>query len=311
MKKSNSSRAQRDLSGIIVINKPGLLTSNAVLQHVKRLFEARKAGHMGSLDPLATGLLPICFGEATKFSHYGLNADKGYEVTAQFGVETDTGDAQGQVTATASVDALTREHIEQQMAAFLGDYLQIPPMYSALKHQGKKLYELARAGIEVARQPRPITIYDLQLDSFTRPLARFKVRCSKGTYIRTLITDLGDRLKVGAHVTQLHRDYTAGFEDQPIYTLDALALLSQEERDRCLLPADFIVRQLPALLLSAGQVLALYQGKIVQMEGNVCSGEVRLYDDAQQFQGLGEWDLATQELKAKRLIRAKMTNFPN
>ncbi len=311
MKKSNSGRIQRDLNGIIVINKPGLLTSNAVLQHVKRLFEARKAGHMGSLDPLATGMLPICFGEATKFSHYGLNADKGYEVTALFGVETDTGDAQGQVTATASIDQLTREQIEHQMAAFLGDYLQIPPMYSALKHQGKKLYELARAGIEVAREARPIKIYDFQLDSFTPPFARFKVRCSKGTYIRTLITDLGERLNVGAHVTQLHRHYTAGFEDQPMYTWEALALLSNEERDRCLLPADFIVRQLPALLLSSEQVQALYQGKIVQMEGDASSGEVRLYDGDQQFQGLGEWNQTTRELKAKRLMRAKMTIFPD
>jgi len=308
MKKSNVSRTQRDLNGIIIINKPPLLSSNAVLQQVKRLFEARKAGHMGSLDPLATGMLPICFGEATKFSHFGLNADKGYEVTAQFGIETDTGDAQGQVTTTASVDDLTRAQIERHMVEFLGDYLQTPPMYSALKHHGKKLYELARAGIEVPRAARPITIYHFQLQSFNPPFAQFKVRCSKGTYIRTLITDLGGRLQVGAHVTQLHRDYTAGFEEQPMYSFDALALLSDEERDKCLLPADFIVRQLPALLLSAEQVQALYQGKMVQIEVEACSGDVRLYDDEQQFHGLGDWDKPTKTLKAKRLMRAQQSD---
>ncbi|HVT63069.1 MAG TPA: tRNA pseudouridine(55) synthase TruB, partial [Legionellaceae bacterium] len=220
----------RPIQGIILINKPSLLSSNTVLQHIKRLFFAAKAGHMGSLDPLATGMLPICFGDATKFAQYGLEADKCYRVTARFGITTTTGDAQGEMVSVHTDISLLAHELQAIIPSFEGESLQIPPMYSALKHQGKKLYELARAGIEIERQARSITIYHIELIRLESPYAEFKVHCSKGTYIRTLIEDIGRRLGMGAHVTQLHRVFTAGFERERMYSVEELQAFTQEER---------------------------------------------------------------------------------
>ena len=295
---------RRDLDGIILIDKPGLLTSNAVLQQAKRLFGARKAGHTGSLDPLATGMLPLCFGEATKFAQYGLDADKCYAVTALFGITTDTGDAQGAVLKEVKPCVLSEKEMEDILPEFRGESLQIPPMYSALKHQGKKLYEFARAGINIERNPRPITIYDLDLVDINQAQAQFIVRCSKGTYIRTLIEDIGARLGFGAHVVALRRLYTAGFEEQPMYTLEQLTALTATERDACLLPVDYLLQSFAKVIVSDYELTHLYQGRAIKTELHGNQGLVRLYDTQQGFHGLAEVEEHSGLLKPKRLMVA-------
>ena len=303
MKKNERSKSALDIHGIVLLNKPSLLSSNTVLQQIKRLFNAQKAGHMGSLDPLATGMLPICFGEATKFAHYGLNADKSYRVRAEFGAQSNTGDIQGEISERVSVEGLSIEVIESAVVNFLGQGMQVPPMYSALKHRGKKLYELARKGLEVEREARPIRIDEFRLLDFKKPYAEFQVRCSKGTYIRSLIADLGQYLGVGALESDLHRDYTAGFELQPMLSLDELINLGSEARLERILPVDFLLSHLEKWPLSQEDLQALYQGRVLDPRSDMPSAEVRLYDDRDVFQGLAEWDKALQTLKAKRLRR--------
>ena len=295
-------KIQNNVHGILLIDKPGLLSSNTVLQRVKSLLNARKAGHMGCLDPLATGMLPLCFGEATKFAQSGLDADKCYEVTACFGVTTNTGDSQGDVMQTVSDATVSFENVLQQLPKFEGDALQIPPMYSALKYQGKKLYELARAGKEVPRQPRPITLHQFTLSRFEYPHAEFIVRCSKGTYIRTLIEDLGVALGVGAHVTQLRRLYTAGFESQRMVTLEECENFSTEELSKRLLPMDFLLEHFPIVTLSRYDLQRLYLGQTITLDEGIAERCVRLYDEHAQFHGLAEWDPVAAVLKAKRLL---------
>lgn len=292
---------RRDIHGILLLDKPHLLSSNTALQKIKRHLAARKAGHMGCLDPMATGMLPLCFGEATKFAQYGLDADKSYAVTACFGVTTTTGDAEGDVLKTCSEFELSKADILQTMPKLMGDILQIPPMYSALKHQGKKLYELARAGKEVERAARPVTIHEFILTDFSYPLAQFIVRCSKGTYIRTLLEDLGAALGMGAHITQLRRLYTAGFEQQKMYSLDECIMMSAEELENCLLPMDTLLDHLPSMVLPATELEKLYKGQMLDVtyQSEDC---LRLYDEQSKFQGLAEWEQATGKLKAKRLM---------
>lgn len=292
---------RRDVHGILLLDKPHLLSSNTALQKIKRHLAARKAGHMGCLDPMATGMLPLCFGEATKFAQYGLDADKCYAVTACFGVTTTTGDAEGEVLKTCSAFELTQADILQSMPQLMGDILQIPPMYSALKHQGKKLYELARAGKEVERAARPVTIHEFTLTDFSSPSAQFIVRCSKGTYIRTLLEDLGAALGVGAHITQLRRLYTAGFEQQKMYSLDECTAMSAEELSTCLLPMDTLLEHLPKVVLLATDLEKLYKGQVLDLTYQPAEC-LRLYDEESKFQGLAEWEQITGKLKAKRLM---------
>jgi len=287
--------------GIVLVNKPINLTSNAVLQRVKHLYHAKKAGHTGSLDPLATGMLPICFGEATKVSQFLLDADKCYEVTGLLGTKTDTGDAMGQVIATASDFTISNDMVADVLSTFTGAIQQIPPMYSALKHQGQPLYKLARVGLEIERKPRDVMIHQLQLNAFDGMQLKLTVHCSKGTYIRSLIEDIGERLGVGAHVTQLHRRYTAGFENETMFSLDDLMMKSLDELQACLLPLDHAIQAFPPVHLSAHQVLMLYQGKIIEGLNPRVTGCVRLYEQGAAFVGLGDVDDAGI-LKAKRLI---------
>ena len=188
----------RRVNGILLLDKPAGLTSNAALQVVKKLYAARKAGHTGSLDPLATGLLPLCFGEATKVSGFLLDADKDYHVTCRFGERTSTGDAEGEVLETRPADGVSEQQLREVLNDFVGEIEQIPPMYSALKHKGERLYKLARAGVEVEREARQVTIFELELISFEAPLAEIRVHCSKGTYVRTLVEDIGEQLGCGA-----------------------------------------------------------------------------------------------------------------
>lgn len=254
--------ARRPVHGVLLLDKPLGWSSNDVLQKVKWLLRAEKAGHTGTLDPLASGVLPLCFGAATKFSQLHLDADKSYEAVAQLGVKTSTGDAEGDVIAVRPVQ-VTPADIERVVPQFLGPILQTPPMHSALKKDGKPLYEYARAGIEVERASRSVTIYGLKV-AFApaepaQPAIKIVVSCSKGTYIRTLGEDIGEALGCGAHLTALRRVRTGGFDASQCVTLDALLAMTEDERMACLLPVDALLAQHTVVTLdteNAGRFLS-------------------------------------------------------
>lgn len=218
----------RDIDGVFLLDKPQGMSSNDIMQKVKRVFQANKAGHTGALDPLATGMLPVCLGEATKFSQFLLDADKRYQVTAKLGERTDTSDAEGQVVETRDVQVDVQD-ILAALPHFRGDLMQVPTMFSALKHQGKPLYEYARAGITVEREARPITIFDLQFIAYDAPYLTLEVHCSKGTYIRTLVDDLGEYLGCGAHVTVLRRTAVANYPVEAMMDWDTLQVLAAQQ----------------------------------------------------------------------------------
>ncbi|MEB3767224.1 tRNA pseudouridine(55) synthase TruB [Acinetobacter sp. MD2] len=277
---------RRPISGVFLLNKPLEISSNAALQKVRWLFRAEKAGHTGALDPLATGLLPICLGEATKFSHYLLDSVKRYQTTVRLGITTATGDVEGDILEQKQVPVLTAEKIEQVLAKFRGDIQQIPPMYSALKRQGKPLYELARQGIEVEREARPITIYQLDLLEFSSDSITLDVTCSKGTYIRVLGEDIGQALGCGGHLTQLHRIGTGAFDLIPEYTIDYLETLTEAEREALLLPAYAPVDHFPKVQIPEGRRDYFCNG----MESNIehaAAAQVLVFD-AETCLGLAE-----------------------
>jgi len=275
--------------GIFLLDKPIGLSSNQALQKVKRLLGEKKAGHTGCLDPLATGLLPLCFGEATKFSSYLLNADKSYEVTAKLGEITTTGDSEGEVISTKPMTHIDLDQIKSAVARFIGSYDQIPPMYSALKHQGQPLYKLARQGKVIERKPRHITIYHLEFIDFSDGLLKLTVDCSKGTYIRSLIEDIGNDLGCGAHITALRRTKTGGYIIDDAITLEAVA---SGDRDMILAQHVFpVVHCLPAypsLILSEQELRALRYGQVVHMPETEVPGMVKLLTALNQFAGLAE-----------------------
>ena len=296
---------KRDIDGILLVNKPQGLTSNAVLQQVKRLYKAKKAGHTGSLDPLATGMLPICFGEATKFCQYILDADKCYEAVGLLGIKTNTGDSMGEVIATTESFSISLTELNSVLSRFKGQLKQIPSMFSALKHEGRPLYKYAREGIEIERNARDINIYNLILNQFNDKELALTITCSKGTYIRNLIEDIGEALKVGAHVTKLHRLYTAGFESETMFSLDELQAMSEDIRITSLMPIDRAVNYLPRLAVSSFEANELYMGKIINrpFENNII-GLIRLYENDDKFIGLGELE-ESNLLKVKRLLTQK------
>jgi tRNA pseudouridine55 synthase len=283
---------QRRVNGILLLDKPTGLTSNAALQQVKKLFRARKAGHTGSLDPLASGLLPICLGEATKVSAFLLDADKQYQVTCKLGERTTTADAEGEVVETRPVDGVSEKQLRKVMAHYLGDIEQIPPMYSAVKHQGQRLYKLARQGIEVEREPRPITIHEMNLLDFQLPLAEISLRCSKGTYVRTLVEDIGEELGCGAHVTGLRRLGVGPYNETGLVTLSTLEQLrakgGEAALDKLLLPMESGLAQWPGVRLSSDAAFYLRQGQPVLVPHAPTTGWVRLYVGEKQFLGVGE-----------------------
>ncbi|MBI3148114.1 MAG: tRNA pseudouridine(55) synthase TruB [Betaproteobacteria bacterium] len=293
---STVKRERRRVDGVLLLDKPLGLSSNAALQRAKRLFRALKAGHTGTLDPLATGLLPLCFGEATKFSHYLLEADKTYLARLRLGQTTTTGDAEGAVTSARPV-AVDEIHFRAAMARFLGEIEQIPPRFSALKHQGRAHYEYARQGIDVPRPPRRVRIDRLSLSSWAPPEVSIEVACSKGTYIRTLAEDLGEALGCGAHLAALRRVATAGFAIEEAHTLEQLEALDEGERDALLLPAQVLVAHLPALSLSADAARRLQQGQLLQ---GYATGRWRAQGPAGEFLGLVQVD-EQGELKSTRL----------
>lgn len=291
----------KTVNGILLVNKPQGMTSNALLQQVKRLYQAKKVGHTGSLDPLATGMLPLCFGEATKFCQYLLDADKCYEATGLLGIKTNTGDALGEIIEESSSFAVTEIELLSVLSQFKGPIKQIPPMFSALKHKGTPLYKYAREGVNIEREARGILIHQLELTAFAGKSFGIKVSCSKGTYIRSLVEDIGERLGVGAHVTKLHRLSTAGFADEQMYSFADLQNKSSLEAIACLLPMERAVAHLPVMHLRNDDVLALQQGKLLNKVVSGLEGCVRLYNEAAQFIGLGELQ-SSGILVVKRLL---------
>jgi tRNA pseudouridine55 synthase len=281
----------RDVNGILLLDKPSGITSNAALQQVKRLYFARKAGHTGSLDPLASGVLPICMGEATKVSAFLLDADKRYRVRCQLGVRTATGDAEGEIVASRAVDRYSRAQLESVLDQFRGSIEQIPPMYSALKHQGQRLYKLARQGVEVERQPRPVEIYALLLTGLGDDWIDIDVHCSKGTYVRTLVEDIGERLGCGAHVSELRRTGVGPYDETGLVTITTLEELKQSDlaaMDGLLLPIESALTQWPGVELSNDAAFYLQQGQPVLVPRAPTSGWVRLYERDHTFLGMGE-----------------------
>lgn len=287
-------RRGRPVNGVLIINKPKGLTSNAILQQMKRAFFAQKAGHTGALDPLATGVLPLCFGEATKFSQFLLDADKGYRTVVQFGVCTDSGDADGNVISEHDVSALTPELIEQHMQPLRGDIKQVPPMYSALKKDGQPLYKLARQGIEVERKARDSRIDKFEMLEFDgeKAQARFEVECSKGTYIRSLVEDLGKALGCGAHVIELDRHIAGPFKADDMQSVDVLEALRETEAfdkmDALLLPVDTAVTHLPLVEVTDAAAYYVRQGQAVMGDNLSHQGLVRIQSESGDFLGIGE-----------------------
>jgi tRNA pseudouridine55 synthase len=283
-----------------LLDKPSGLTSNAALGRAKRVLGIRKAGHTGTLDPMASGLLVLCFGEATKVSGFLLDADKAYVAEATLGVVTDSEDAEGEVIGRHEVPVLSEEDIERVLADFRGPIEQVPPMHSALKHQGQRLYDLARRGETVERPPRSITIHGLSLLGYEAPRLHLAVECSKGTYIRSLVRDIGRDLGCGAHLSALRRTASAPFRLADAISLDTLDGLKPEEARALLLPADTALAHLPEMRLDAQQALRLCQGQKMAGLQIVPPGLVRVYGEG-QFLGIGETD-GQGRLKARRLV---------
>ena len=299
----------RDIDGILLLDKPLHLTSNEALQRVKRLYQANKAGHTGSLDPLATGLLPVCLGGATKFSTYLLDADKHYRVRIRLGITTTTADAEGEVLETRPVVGVEEARLRAVMERFLGPIEQLPPMYSAVKHQGERLYKLARQGIEVERQPRTVTIHSMELIDLALPELELDVHCSKGTYVRTLAEDLGAELGCGGHVIGLRRTGVGPYvePERRFVTLDEIEdLIATHEDpyptlDSLLLPLESALEHWPAVRLTADAAFYLGQGQAVLVPQAPTEGLVRLYDPSRHFLGVG-FILDDGKVQPKRLL---------
>jgi tRNA pseudouridine55 synthase len=291
-------RVTRPLDGVLLFDKPLELSSNTALQKVRRLYQAEKAGHTGTLDPLATGLLPVCFGEATKFTIALLDADKRYRATIRLGQRTTTGDAEGEVIETRPV-AVDEAQALAAMAGFMGESRQLPPMHSAIKHQGKPLYEYIRKGETVERELRTIFIHELKLERLEGSELEFSVLCSKGTYVRTLAEDISEALGCGGHLIALRRTGIGEFGLEDAYTLRQLEEMDEARRDACLLPLDRLVQNLPCLELDEVQANRLAQGQRLGLSDGYPDGKRRLYV-AGRFIGLGE--LAGGRLAPSRLL---------
>jgi tRNA pseudouridine55 synthase len=288
-------RRGRNVSGILLLDKPAGMSSNQALQRAKRLYGAAKAGHTGSLDPLATGVLPLCFGEATKFSQYLLDADKVYEAVVTLGVRTDTGDAEGEILDRRDASGVDLARIEAVLETFRGPIEQLPPMYSALKRDGIPLYKLARQGIEVERKPRAVNIDRLECLGFrggNPATLELRVACSKGTYIRSLAADIGEALGCGGHVSSLRRTEVGPFGLAACVTLETLGALRDRDElaamDGLLTPMDHALGHLPLLHLPESSGFYLRQGQPVLVPNAPCDGMVRVALETGEFLGIGE-----------------------
>lgn len=281
---------KRNISGILLLDKPVGISSNGVLQVVKRFFRASKAGHTGSLDPKASGMLPICFGEATKFSQFLLESDKRYYVVGKLGETTKSGDSEGEIIEKRDVN-VTLNAVKKILPKFTGKISQIPPMHSAIKHKGQPLYKLARQGVEVERKSREVEIYQLDMLSFENDHVEFEVHCSKGTYIRTLIADIGESLGCGAHVVELRR-LSVGPYNGDMVSLDTLYELAEKsdykKLDSFLLPIESTLRDIPEICLSSDMIYYMFSGQSLLIPSAPASGLVRLMSKDKRFVGVGE-----------------------
>ena len=290
---------KREIDGVFLLNKPLGFSSNQALKKIQWLLNAKKAGHTGTLDPMASGLLPICLGEATKFSHRLLNANKTYIATVQLGVTTTTGDQEGEVISKK--EAVFKEaQLKETLQKFIGDITQVPPMYSALKFEGRPLYEYARQGIEIERKSRQITIYDIGLMEFQGSVMTIEVSCSKGTYIRTLAEDIGHALGCGAHLKGLERTQTGNFQLTEALTIEALEAMDSISREKVLLPIDALLEGLPSIELTSAETELIKKGQSIDFISKN-EEELRLYSVSGQFVGVGQPDLQGR-LFPKRLI---------
>ena len=293
----------RDVDGIVLLDKPEGLSSNAALQRVRRAYRARKAGHTGSLDPLASGLLPVCFGQATKASGLLLDADKTYRVRIAFGIRTTTGDREGEVAETAPLPALSEDALRRVAASFLGESTQVPPMYSALKHQGERLYRLARQGIEVERAPRRVTIHRLDLLQPGPDWLELEVVCSKGTYVRSLAEDFARACGSVGHVASLRRTELGPFRNPVLRTLEDIEQAAErpEALDALLLPADAALPGLPAVRLNAVEQAFVLRGQAVATAGPAAA-RVRMYGVGGLFLGVGRMSAEGNRLAPERIM---------
>ncbi len=282
----------RNVNGILLLDKSVGMSSNAALQEVKKLFYAKKAGHTGSLDPLASGLLPLCLGEATKLSSFLLDSDKVYEGVCQLGKKTSTGDAEGDVIQERPVPEFDEATIKKVFSQFMGDIEQIPPMHSAIKQNGQPLYKLAHQGIVVEREPRQVHIYELDYLSHDEKSFRFRLRCSKGTYVRTLVEDMGEVMGCGAHLTDLRRTQVGPFDLEHAVTPEVIAHVAAdggyEELDKLMIPMDQALENWPAVRLSENSTYYVRQGQPVQVAKAPTSGWVRLFANNDNFIGVGQ-----------------------
>jgi tRNA pseudouridine55 synthase len=292
-----------NITGILLLDKPLGLSSNAALQRVRRLLRAEKAGHVGSLDPLATGMLPICLGEATKIAGDIVAGRKRYRFTIALGTRTATGDVEGGVVETLPVPAFDRALLDATLARFAGRTMQVPPMYSAIKRDGQPLYKLARAGVEVERAPREIEIYEFAVLGFDAARIELEASCSKGTYIRTLAEDIARALGTCGHVAALRRLFVEPFEAVPMETLETVAALSERGERPRLLDPDRGVLHMPAISLSVAAATRVAHGQAVPVAAAIPAGRVRLYDGNGRFFGIGEAD-GTGQVQPRRLFVA-------
>ena len=278
-----------DVDGIILLDKPLGISSNSALQRVRRLFDAKKAGHTGSLDPLATGVLPICFGQASKVTAFLLDSDKRYRCTAQLGITTTTGDKEGDELNVREVTPFTETDIEKVLVNYRGAIEQIPPMHSALKHNGQPLYKLARQGIEIERKVRHVTIHELTLIEFSEDSITLDVQCSKGTYIRTLAQDIGDAMGFGAHLSMLRRTNVSPFDCSKLYAIEEIEqLASNNALAEILLPIDSVLQEFPAIKLNDDEVALIRNGIKVAREDTPETDMIRLYSEHDEFLGIAK-----------------------
>jgi len=297
-----------DVDGILLLDKPLGRSSNSALQKVRHLFNAKKAGHTGSLDPLATGVLPICFGQASKVTSFLLDSDKRYRCTAQLGVTTTTGDKEGEELDVKEVTAFNQDDIEKVLKNFRGAIEQIPPMHSALKHNGQPLYKLARQGIEIERKVRHVTIHELLLVDFAEDSITLDVHCSKGTYIRTLAQDIGEAMGYGAHLSRLQRTEVSPFDCSKLFTIEEIESLSKEELSKILLPIDSALLEFPLMTLNDDEVVLIRNGIKITHKNVPESDRIRLYSEQNEFLGIGQFsidDSGRTQLAPRRLMNTQ------
>ncbi len=298
-----SRKKGNDVDGILLLDKPLGRTSNSALQKVRYLFNAKKAGHTGSLDPLATGVLPICFGQASKVTSLLLDSNKRYLCTLELGSTTTSGDKEGDILETREIAPFDESDIETILSRFRGEIKQIPPMYSALKHNGQPLYKLARQGIEIKRKEREVTIHELKLVDYTNNTITLDVMCSKGTYIRTLAQDIGERLGCGAHLSMLRRNEVEPFDCSKLYTIEDIeALAKVNDLDNTLLTIDSVLQDYPSLTLADEETTRIKHGLKVSRRDIPNSQLIRLYDSHNIFIGIGRYS-SDHQLAAKRLMK--------